>query len=173
MTHDDRVLELLSDGDLEALLERRPLLFASNKIEERFLFKVRERANGCWEWQGSKSPAGYGAFQFQGSPRGAHRVMFMLFYGEEALGDLHVDHLCRNTSCVHPLHLEAVTQAENNRRAHLRTPRRRKTHCKHGHPLSGPNAGTRSDGKGVYCRTCNRASCARYWRRQRAAAASA
>lgn len=143
-----------------------PIDFASTPVEERFLRKVAPADSGCWEWQGYKQ-RGYGSFNCDGRPQPAHRVMFKWFYGEDALADLHVDHLCRNRSCVNPMHLEAVTQAENNRRAHLGRAKPPKSHCKHGHPLSGENAGTRSDGKGVYCRTCGRASCARYAQRRR------
>jgi hypothetical protein len=41
-------------------------------------------------------------------------------------------HRCGVYACWNPEHLEPVTHAENQR--HLR-----KTHCKHGHPLSGGN----------------------------------
>lgn len=156
----------MTHPDLQSLT---PLLFASTPEEERFFNKVRQDKNGCWVWRGAKSPAGYGRVSYEGRPHQAHRVSFLWFYGPEALGDFHVHHRCRNTSCVNPLHLQAVTQAENNRFAHLGRPKQKKTHCKHGHLLSGPNAGVRGDGKGVYCRACNRASCARYWRRRKQA----
>lgn len=176
-THCERVLRLLSDHRphthhdelVNELMQFRPLLFAVTKEEERFLTKVRETEAKCWEWQGSKNPGGYGQFQYGGRPRMAHRVMHAWFYGPEELDSgLHVDHLCRNTSCVNPLHLEAVTQAENNRRAHLGVPKPLRSHCRAGHELSGENVAPRSDGKGVYCRTCSRESCRRYASKRRA-----
>jgi hypothetical protein len=59
----------------------------------------------------------------KGGARSAHR-----FYYEQHVGPipegLQLDHLCRNTRCVNPAHLEPVTGAENMRRrvAARRTP---------------------------------------------------
>ncbi len=47
----------------------------------------------------------------------AHRIAYVDAYGAIPAG-LEIDHLCRNKACRQPLHLEAVTHAENIRRAH-------------------------------------------------------
>lgn len=84
MTHNARVLALLSDGDaLAELLALRPMLFAADRDERRFLSKVREAPDGCWEWTGSKCHAGYGRLHLDGSPEMPHRVMFRWFYGTD------------------------------------------------------------------------------------------
>lgn len=47
-----------------------------------------------------------------------HRVAWQAYRGEIPDG-LEVDHLCRNTRCINPYHLEPVPRAENLRRREL------------------------------------------------------
>ena len=70
---------------------------------------------------------------------------------------LELDHLCRVPACVNPLHLEAVTHAENMARGirfDVGAAQRAVTHCPKGHPYSEANtyryAGERA------CRACVR-----------------
>lgn len=74
-----------------------------------------------------------------------HQLWYMDAYGPVPEG-LELDHLCRNKWCINPLHLEAVTHAENMLRA-------RKTHCKYGHAYEGDNVGIKTDGQRK-CRKC-------------------
>jgi predicted DNA-binding transcriptional regulator AlpA len=67
--------------------------------------------SGCWEWTGNRDQFGYGRYR----GKSAHRLVFVLMVGTIPDG-LHLDHLCRVRRCVYPVHLEPVTQAENNRR---------------------------------------------------------
>lgn len=90
---------------------------------------------GCWNWMAAKKEKGYGTFvtHFQKPSRSTHVIFYEMRYGEVPKG-LYIDHLCRNTSCVNPKHLEAVTCGENVLRGEGPTARNaRKTHCIRGH----------------------------------------
>lgn len=83
-----------------------------------------------------------------GQKKYGHVVSYELFIGVIPEG-MEVDHVCRTTWCCNPDHLEAVTHAENLRRAYPR--------CKQGHDLTDPaNRYIRpsSSTAGGMCRPC-------------------
>lgn len=91
--------------------------------EVRFWQKV-VKGPDCWEWTGFVT-RGYGYLGKGGSSDSGtgthlvHRFSYELHVGPIPEG-LTIDHLCANTRCVNPAHLEPVTLAENTRRAAAR-----------------------------------------------------
>ena len=109
----------------------------------------------CWEWLGYVGKDGYGKFRYDGEKRGAHRFSYLLFVGEIP-SELEVDHLCKNRKCVNPAHLEAVTHAENLRRADFyRDKLVLGGTCERGHRITESNLVQRAD-KTQRCRDCTR-----------------
>ena len=107
---------------------------------------------GCWTWKSFKDKDDYGRFYIEGKIKRAHRISYEHWNGEIIKG-LVIDHLCRNTSCVNPHHLEAVTIKENTNRG--RNHEREKTQCKNGHLFDEINTYYRPNG-GRNCRVCDR-----------------
>jgi hypothetical protein len=122
-------------------------------------FKV---GSGCWEWLGGKDGKGYGISTNKGRTARAHRHLYGLLFGPVPK-HLVLDHLCRNRICVNPTHLEVVTHKQNILRGlGVTAANARKTHCIHGHPLSGDNLyiRTRLGKPWRQCRACR----PRYWK---------
>ena len=131
---------------------------------ERFWDAV-QFTDDCWLWK-PVLVDGYGRFAFvvNGQRRsvGAHRWAWEYLNGPAPAG-LDPDHLCRNTACVNPWHLEWVTHQENVRRGRLgevqRARQTAKTHCPRGHEYSGENLYDRPSPDGKTHRRCR--ECAR------------
>ena len=124
-------------------------------LPARISDKVSPEPNsGCWLWDGALKDNGYGCVWAGGRVKAAHREVYELLLGCVS-SSLTLDHLCRQRSCVNPDHLEPVTLRENLRRGESPTAiNTRKTHCVHGHELSGSNLRIRASGwRG--CKECD------------------
>lgn len=125
---------------------------------ERFDEKViPEPMSGCWLWIGAVQRLGYGTFWLGGKHfQNAHRFSYERHRG--AAPGLDIDHLCRNTACVNPNHLEAVTHRVNVMRgAGISVRNAAATHCVNGHEFTGANTYITKRGS-RFCRKC-RAIC--------------
>lgn len=105
---------------------------------------------GCWLWTGSVGRDGYGLVWRGKRPSDAHRVVYELLRGLVPEG-LVLDHLCRRRLCCRPLHLEAVSQGENERRKSWAF-RSSRVRCPVGHDLTLHSYVTPEGGR--LCRLC-------------------
>lgn len=80
--------------------------------------RSRPTKDGCWKWLGARDSKGYGRLQYELGQYLAHRFSYAARHGEIPEG-LTIDHLCRNTGCVNPSHMELVTPGENARRGNF------------------------------------------------------
>lgn len=118
---------------------------------DRFEKRVNRIPGGCWEWVGHTNGGGYGRLAIEGRTTVyAHRWSYEYHVGPIPDG-LEIDHLCRNTLCVNPDHLEPVTPDENKRRWSESV-----THCKSGHEYTPENTYIRPGRGGKDCMECRR-----------------
>ncbi len=149
--------------------------YMDSRLPERFWGRTMPcPMSGCWIWTGWSNGQDYGKIRCDdGKIRASHRVAYEASRGPIPEG-LEIDHLCRNTRCCNPQHLEAVTHRENIIRGDA--PRvlgqmskargAAQTHCKNGHELAGDNLV--GDTPWRKCKTCTLARNRRWWSENRA-----
>lgn len=113
------------------------------------VYRQIDFSGDCHIWKGTTAGNGYGTAFFNGKAERAHRITFMVQIGPIPEG-MELDHLCRNTLCVNPRHLEPVSHRENMQRGSWS----QRTNCPQGHPYDAKNTiwrrGTRK------CRECDK-----------------
>jgi hypothetical protein len=137
------------DGDNP--ITRHTVDFGDSRLPDRFWDKCTPVPfSGCWLWYAAVNEFGYARFTFRARVWYGHRLTYETLL-DPVRRDLVLDHRCRVTSCVNPLHVEAVTAAVNT----LRQGRQERTHCPKGHPFDEVNTYIPVNGRGRKCRACH------------------
>jgi hypothetical protein len=125
-------------------------------ILSRFHAKYAVNGDGCWIWTASKLKSGYGIFTDTNRRSiTAHKWSYLHFNGVIPDGFV-IDHICRQTSCVNPAHLQAITQSENIKRSLHVQARGARTHCSNGHEYTAANTVRIAGRRGRICLACRR-----------------
>lgn len=137
-------------------------------VEQRFAAKYIVLDSGCWQWVGATTGTSNGMPYGRFRPPSQRAVMAHRWSYEAAVGPIpggmQIDHLCRNTLCVNPAHLEPVVPRENIiRGTSPNASNAAKTHCIRGHELTQENCYTTKWPWNRECKLCARlASRAKY-----------
>lgn len=125
----------------------------------------RTNEGGCWIYNCAPSPKGYRRFRDDtGRTVFVHRFAYELLRGPIPAG-LTIDHLCRNTACCNPEHLEPVEGPENTKRGTAGQWLSAKTHCPQGHEYTSENTYVWSGRR--HCRECRRIGGRQYDKKRR------
>lgn len=124
-----------------------------NRYDAEWFWEQVDKTGDCWIWKGVIEPSeGYGVRTIKRRRYLAHRLAYEFANGPIP-NDLQIDHSCHNADlvckggrtclhrrCVNPAHLELASINKNvlSGKGNAAT-NARKTHCIHGHPLSGDN----------------------------------
>ena len=91
----------------------------------------KDEQTGCLIWTGKIGTHGYAYVSYREGMQRLHRkaaTVALEIAGRPRVGDLEVDHLCRNRACVNPDHMRYTTRSENSLN---RAPYRYVPNCKH------------------------------------------
>ena len=90
------------------------MFFVDKDVIRRFAEKVSvDSRTGCWTWNGGVNACGYGQFRLGSKMVYAHRLAWMIAFGDIPFPGAEVMHSCDNPSCVNPDHLMPGTHTDN------------------------------------------------------------
>lgn len=98
----------------------------SLKFIKRFWARV-DKTPTCWLWKHTKDKYGYGTIKANGEKRRAHRLSFILMFGDIAENKW-VLHKCDVRHCVNPEHLYLGTAKDNAEDRQQRNPQLGESH---------------------------------------------
>jgi hypothetical protein len=85
--------------------------FSLSFLKTKFESKLLIVESGCWEWQGTRHPQGYGRLWAQGKRVSSHILAYQIYKGQTE--GLDVCHHCDNPPCCNPDHLFLGTHQDN------------------------------------------------------------
>ena len=144
------------------------------RLLERMTEEDRGHTSPCWISANRKLRDGYTQTSYLGRRWMTHRLSWLMHHGPIPEG-LTLDHLCRQTDCLNPDHLEPVTSRTNTLRGQtVAAAKAAQVECINGHPLEGANLYRRADRPNVReCRACRNEAARKHRERQRQAAPAA
>ncbi len=148
-------------------LERMGTREADLEVAKSIMRRIEFSASGCWNFTGYTTKYGYGRAGIGGGETDyVHRLTYAFVFGP--IPENHcVDHLCRNTSCANPEHLEAVTYRTNILRGvSICAASAGSSECINGHIFTTENTYITKAGH-RQCRECRRIKDRRYMARAR------
>lgn len=138
----------LADVNLRLRGESDEVRFWAKVDKEGPLPARAPHLGSCFLWTGGLNSTGYGVFNLDGQPVGAHRAAWILASGVQIPDGLVIDHLCGTRHCVRKSHLEPVTQRTNMHRSPRVVAAAAQRRCPKGH--------LRADDEQRGCRQCVR-----------------
>ena len=91
---------------------RRSQNMTDEELEKWFYEQKSITSTDCWEWTRGMN-SGYGVLRVNKLPMLAHRFSLQLYLKHPIEKNIEVRHMCHNTKCINPIHLQEGTHSEN------------------------------------------------------------